>query len=45
MCDFPDCGDDPTTDTGMCDLHAHVRVSSSGSFVPDRHDASSGGEH
>jgi len=41
-CDFPACKEKPEPN-GMCHDHRAVRVS--GSFVKDRHDATSGGEH
>lgn len=40
FCAFPDCPEEPITDTGMCQVHEHVRVL--GSYVRDIHSKSSG---
>jgi hypothetical protein len=42
-CGFPECREDVIADTGMCATHDHTTVT--GSWVKDRHDATSGGEH
>jgi len=43
-CNFPKCDEDPEPN-GMCLTHEHTTVAKSGSWVKDRHDATSGGEH
>jgi len=40
-CAFPACAHDAVTPTGMCDLHAKVRVHPS--YLADKHGAASHG--
>lgn len=42
-CVFPDCRYDARPDHPTCELHQNVTVT--GSWVADRHDEASGGEH
>ena len=37
-CQFPSCPGERAAGRDMCTLHAHVRVSSTGSWVDDPHD-------
>lgn len=37
-CQFPGCPHQKAAGCDVCTLHAHVRVSSTGSWVNDRHD-------
>ena len=44
-CAFPACEHPAEADALMCVEHARVKLAASGSWVGDKHDATSGGEH